>query len=578
MPYDVRMPDGTIIRNVPEGTKKADIERRYKADKARRQTDANPILGPILSFGKNAVDMLSFGLDDELGAVRDTLSPIKGRPDVWDGTSFGDAWRQNQQRREREKQATSKANPKSAIAGSIAGALAPAILTGGAGAAPTAARAGGMFGRGARAVAPSVAQGALYGAGSASGGVKERAKGAATGAALGLAGDVVGRGLGKAVARAVGGPKMAPAAARLAEQGVVMTPGQRAGPTSMMNRAESIMQSVPLLGDMVRGARTRGVRDLNEAVINDALSPIGGKITPGADISREVIRQADDMASEALDKTASRLAINFDDTLKADLDAIRRQGKASVGPLSGQLDATIDDVVTWRLQPGGAQGETVRSMLADLRAARGSLAGGRGNEGNLATQIGRIEDAVMNAIERGTPDKAALDAFKNARSASANMARLNKGAARATEDRLSNGALMSPSQILSAVKSPGYGNSARRVARGEAPMQRIAEDGAAILPDTVPNSGTFDRGLAVSLLGGAAAGGGGYAASDGDLGTAGALSLPFLLYTPQGQKILQQMAKRPELLNNIAGGIRRNSGLLGRAGVGAALGLNSLAP
>lgn len=188
---DVRMKDGTIV-TVPEGTPKADILRRHRA---------LSVLGPILSFAKNAVDVAGFGFDDELGAVRDAISPIKGQRNVWAGDSFGDAWRANQQRRERGKQAISKANPKSAIAGSIAGALLPALLTGGASAAGGGgAAARGMFGRGARAIAPSVAQGAAYGAGSASGGVKERAKGAATGAAVGLAGDLVGRGLGKVVA------------------------------------------------------------------------------------------------------------------------------------------------------------------------------------------------------------------------------------------------------------------------------------------------------------------------------------------------------------------------------------------
>lgn len=42
MPRDVRMPDGTIIRNVPDGTTKADLQRRYQSHMQKAQDTRDP--------------------------------------------------------------------------------------------------------------------------------------------------------------------------------------------------------------------------------------------------------------------------------------------------------------------------------------------------------------------------------------------------------------------------------------------------------------------------------------------------------------------------------------------------------
>lgn len=568
---DVRMPDGTVVTNVPEGTPKEEVVNAWL-----REGLSNT---PQRAFFNGVADMLSFGGLDEVAATLHTLGvkpPGMERPTVWnDSRSFGDIWTENQRRASDALRASREANPASFMTGQVAGGLAPLLFTGGASAL---AQGGGTLARAgqfARSVAPSAAQGGAYAFGSTDGSVEDRLAAVPAGAALGVAGDLGGRLVGKAVSRLAGGQRVSDQVRRLADSGVVMSPGQRAGPHSLRNRTEQMLMSVPVVREMIAGARARGVRDLNEAVINEALSPIGGKIPAGQPITRQTIAAANDAVTGALGEAASRLKLPRDTQLDEALSDIVRRGRGNVGPLADQLEGQIDNIVNWRLANGGASGQTVRDILSEIRQARSSFAGSSvANERNLGQQLGLVEDALMDAIERGANDPNAIKAFIDARRATANMARLNKAAARATEGKVNEGALMTPSQILSAVKSPGYGVSARRVARGEAPMQRLAEAGAAVLPDNVPNSGTVDRGTLLALIGAAGAGGGGAALSDGDISTAGFLAAPFLLYTKAGQRALQAAAlTRPAAGRAIGAAIDNSTRALGRLGATGALGL-----
>lgn len=216
MPSDIRMPDGTIIRNVPDGTPRAEIERKWKIAASQKNPQRTAPQSAVAGAGHG----LTFGFLDELGAVADTIGLPSGekRPTIWNGSSFGDAWRANQRRNNEILKDAEKQNPKSYMAGEVAGMIAPALITGGGSTAASGGRLAARvprLARAARAVAPAVAQGAAYGAGSTNGGLGARARGAAEGAAWGLGGDLAGRAVGK-VAERIG--RTAPVR-RLAERG-----------------------------------------------------------------------------------------------------------------------------------------------------------------------------------------------------------------------------------------------------------------------------------------------------------------------------------------------------------------------
>ena len=199
MPSDIRMPDGTIMRNVPDGTPRAEVERKWKIAASQKNPQRTAPQSAVAGAGHG----LTFGFLDELGAVADTIGLPAGekRPTIWNGSSFGDAWRANQRRNNEILKDAEKQNPKSYMAGEVAGMIAPALITGGGSTAASGGRLAARvprLARAARAVVPAVAQGAAYGAGSTNGGVGPRARGAARGAAWGLGCDWAGRAAGRA--------------------------------------------------------------------------------------------------------------------------------------------------------------------------------------------------------------------------------------------------------------------------------------------------------------------------------------------------------------------------------------------
>ena len=69
MPSDIRMPDGTIIRNVPDGTPRAEIERKWKIAASQKNPQRTAPQSAVAGAGHG----LTFGFLDELGAVADTI-------------------------------------------------------------------------------------------------------------------------------------------------------------------------------------------------------------------------------------------------------------------------------------------------------------------------------------------------------------------------------------------------------------------------------------------------------------------------------------------------------------------------
>lgn len=78
MPHDVRMPDGTIIRNVPEGTTKADLQRRFaRVQSANKPTSFWQGFGEeVAKNGNNAARLIS--LINPVMSVAQTLSDLTG--------------------------------------------------------------------------------------------------------------------------------------------------------------------------------------------------------------------------------------------------------------------------------------------------------------------------------------------------------------------------------------------------------------------------------------------------------------------------------------------------------------------
>jgi len=167
---DVRMPDGTIIRNVPEGITKAELMARLNK-----------------STGGSFVDPLAqgatLGFSDELagaaGATIGKMLPesIGGLPS---GTSWGDAYQGIRNQALQNKEAFAQRNPKTSMALELGGGVATGGLGAGRAAFSQAVQGVPKY---MRYAAAGAGPGAVAGAGYADPG--ERTEGAVTGGVIG---------------------------------------------------------------------------------------------------------------------------------------------------------------------------------------------------------------------------------------------------------------------------------------------------------------------------------------------------------------------------------------------------------
>lgn len=560
MPSDIRMPDGTIIRNVPDGTPRAEIERKWKIAASQK----NPQRTALQSAVAGAVHGLTFGFLDELGAVADTIGWPAGekRPTIWNGSSFGDAWRANQRRNNEILKDAEKQNPKSYMAGEVAGMIVPAFFTGGGSTAASGGRLAARvprLARAARAVVPAVAQGAAYGAGSTNGGLGARARGAAEGAAWGLGGDLAGRAVGKVASRIIGGKKVPANVRRLADEGIVLTPGQRAGPGSLRNKFEdTVLGSLPWVKEVPAAAARRGENDLRVAVANRVLKPIGQKIDRGSPINNETIGGIQDMVGNAYDEAIAPLSLRMDDDILRSLDDIIGGAEREVGPDGASQVASYAGYLKDRL----AEGLTGEPLKREIQALRGVASEAGKKDPMLGQRFWALHNTLDDGLARQSGETAS-DAYRSARESSTLMSRMNDAAAKSVNSEFG------PTQLLQAARRRGYGTNTANIANNDARLMDLANDAASVMRNKTANSGTPERLAGIGLLGG---GVGGAAMIDPVMGSAVGASL--LGYIPGLDRVLQNAAlNRPQSMRAAAEAIERNKRILDLLGSGSALSL-----
>lgn len=555
---DVRMPDGTIVRNVPRGTSKADLERRYKEGALKRRTAEHPILGPITSAVAGATDMGTMSADDEIRAGLDSVNPFN--PDsVWRGGSFGG----NQKRQSSRKKQLERANPWSYLGGQVAGAVIPALLTGGGSVAAQAAAKAPAAIRAMRALAPTVAQSAAYGFNSADGGVKNRLKAVPEAVAWGVGGDLVGRGLGKVASRAIGGRNFSPAQRQLMDEGVLLTPGARGGKVAKMVE-DKVFGSIPPLDEVAKMAQERSFATLRRAAANRVLAPIGGKVDDVAELAGDSQAGADFAGNLAktvyknYDDTLGSMTISPDPAVFQQLDDL--VNNAGLTMTRDQVEVLANNVANTKekLSKGPLTGKPLREWLGDLRERASKLAGTESGDA-LWELNSRLEDALD--VQNGAMTS---EAYKKAREAVSLLKRYQNAAS-----RRGAGGEFTPTQLLQAAEKRGFGTTDANVSDRTAPMLKFAMDAADVMRVNTANSGTVPRGVVTGGLLGAT---GGVAAIDPLIG--GLLATQTLKYVPGIDELVQNIARRPDWARKAGERISTYAPSLGLLGLGTGLGLS----
>lgn len=350
-----------------------------------------------------------------------------------------------------------------------------------------------------RAGASAATLNAPFAVGRQEGDLGERLPGAAvetlvTGA-LGTGIAAAGRGLNRRAAQIAAAPQSP--ARRLAQEGVELTPGQMTG--GALQRVEDGLTSVPVLGDAIRGAKVRGLESFDRAAINRTLAPIGQALPDNVNVGREGVGFAQRAISDAYDAALGGVQVSIDPAFDAALQAIRTRPGLQ-GAAGDEVAGVLDDAIA-RLSQGPVDGATFKMIDADIGAAARAARNAAVNTPSMSRAAMALEDAgqaLDDLLGRVAPQ--ALPGKLAADEATANLIRVQKAASAAGARE----GVFSAPQLSSAVRATDTGRKAR-FARGDALMQDLSDAGTAVLPSTVPDSGTPLRSLL--SLGGLTGGG-----------------------------------------------------------------------
>lgn len=353
--------------------------------------------------------------------------------------------------------------------------------------------------------------------------------------------------LARTAARAPGAPANTNAAT-LEQAGVPLTVGQAGN--ALAHRFEDAAESLPLTGAAIRARKTEGLQGFNRAAVNEALAPIQQTVDGHG---RDAIAQANQHVSNAYNDALHGVTVAPDAQFHADLDAIRNDARLPQS-VRDDIGNAVNEFVTNPLAADGS-GQSWKRVDSDLNTLRRSASNAVGSSPqalSLQRALDRVQEAHWGLLERQNPQ--AADAISNADAANAAMERV-RGAAATTATAARDG-LFTASDLNRAVASKGGRAGKRAYGQGTALMQGLTDAGQAVLPSTVPDSGTALRSIMLKLggAGGALAGIGataGHEAAVGSaLGSVGADMAGSLFYSRPVQNALRgarlaQMAGRP---------------------------------
>jgi hypothetical protein len=363
-----------------------------------------------------------------------------------------------------------------------------------------------------------------------------------------------------------GAPRAAAAtthASTLAEAGVPLTMGQYGG--ALAHRFEDVAESLPMTGAMIKARKADSLRGFDRAAINEALSPIAKQVTA---TGREAIAQANQHVSNAYNTALDSVRAVPDQAYLRDLMAITSDAKL---PASVRNDVSdiVKEFVTDPLagDTSGASWKRVDSDLNTLIRSADNGAGSSPQSLSLRNVLRRVQDAHWDLLERQNPQ--ASEGVTAADSANAAMERVR--AAAATPATATREGIFTASDLNRAVASKGGRSGRRAYGEGGALLQNLSDAGQAVLPSTVPDSGTALRAVLTRLGagGGALAGigavGGHAVAVPAAIGSLAADMGGSLLYTRPVQSALRNV-----YLSRLQGG--PSAGLPGSVAARASVG------
>jgi hypothetical protein len=302
------------------------------------------------------------------------------------------------------------------------------------------------------------------------------------------AGAVIGAGTG-AAGRLFGGaiaPEFRPAAQKLIDAGVELTPGQMAG--GVLRRGEEAAKSLPITGTAIRGSELRTIDSFNRATVNHALSPLGIKV-PETVYGRELIGEGQRQLSAAYDQLLPHMKFQADQDFATDLKSLHTLVQEMPPGQAQQFEAILQNRVMQRLQPTGTMdGITLKQVESELgHFASNYRSSSDAAQRQLGDAITELQAQIRQALARQNPAQAGrLEAINDAY---AMFVRVEGAAVR----RPTSEGRFTPGDLLGAIKSADKSVRRRTFARGDALLQDWAQTGQEVIANRMPDSGSPER-------------------------------------------------------------------------------------
>lgn len=415
---DVRLPDGTVIQNVPDGTTKAELTAKLKANgydvsglepsereqlraEGRRSVEQSapeyievPSYDPMGNYigtertlkpskadpiGRGALSVLPFG--EDIGAASRAMSS-------------GRTLSQEKMLMEGEREAAEEAYPGAFLTGQAAGIVPQLYLP------------AGLAARGAT-TAQKVGLGAIEGAGYAgvSGlgeGVtaEERLQSAKTGA---LTGGVLGGALGRFAAPAAkrAAPEALPGVEAAERLGIEL-PLYAATESPILQRATKIAENVPFAGEAAIAARQKATESL-ESAINSLVPKMtteeSGRVV-GEKIKNWMTSGVRERAAKAYDEVASLFenpgaTKPLENTMAAVADIMAKRASAKLEGATPAIELLMPAVRS----PEGLSYEGAKTLYTELRNLRSENLVKGVKDANVDKLYNALKDDVLDIAE-----------------------------------------------------------------------------------------------------------------------------------------------------------------------------------
>lgn len=341
-----------------------------------------------------------------------------------------------------------------------------------------------------------------------------------TNAGIGAAGGAVGDAIPRVLGRAVHPIRQSAPVRALLDEGIVPTPGQAAG--GMVNRIENAIESLPVVGQIIKAAKNRAGDELNLAALRRANPQV-------AAIGRRGLEQADDLISRGYDDVLSRTNVRVDHALRQSLQNVPANGHLTQ-EMERELGRVIQGRILARIPGGGVvPGELAKQIDSELGTIARSY--GKSQDGAqvaFANTVRDLQTIWRGALANGaSPADAA--ALRNLNGQFANMLRVE----RAMGSTAAREGVFSPAQLQMSVRALDPSRNHRQFAQGRALMQDLSDPAKQVLGDVVPDSGTAGRFLTSAAVTGAGAD-----ALFGSPGYLTALAASPLLYSRAGSRYM----------------------------------------